>query len=59
MLALSGELNLRMFGPSARPPLPDKISKYAWKADARPEDQNRRSAGWQPEESTVSSGSLS
>jgi hypothetical protein len=43
MLALSGELNLRMFGTSARPPLPDKISKYAWKPDARPEDQNRRS----------------
>jgi hypothetical protein len=43
MLALSGELNLRMFGPSARPKLPDNISKYAWKPDPRPQDQQRRS----------------
>jgi len=43
MLALSGDLNPRMFGPSARPRLPDKISKYAWKPDERVEDQNRRS----------------
>jgi hypothetical protein len=43
MLALSGELSLRMFGPSARPKLPANISKYAWKPDPRPEDQNRRS----------------
>jgi hypothetical protein len=43
MLQLSGELNLRMFGISARPKLPDKISNYAWKPDANPEDQNRRS----------------
>jgi hypothetical protein len=43
MLASSGELNGRMFGPSARPKLPDKISKYAWTPDARVEDQNRRS----------------
>ena len=43
MLAVSGELNLRMFGPSARPKLPDNISKYAWKPDARPQDQHRRS----------------
>ncbi len=43
MLALSGELNLRMFGASARPKLPDKISKYAWKPDPRPQDQHRRS----------------
>jgi hypothetical protein len=42
-LALAGELNLRMYGTSARPKLPDKISNYAWKADAKPEDQNRRS----------------
>jgi hypothetical protein len=42
-LALSGELNLRMFGPSARPKLPEKISSYAWKPDAKIEDQNRRS----------------
>ena len=43
MLALSGELNRRMFGRSARPKLPAHISKYAWKPDPRPEDQNRRS----------------
>jgi hypothetical protein len=43
MLALSGELNFRMFGPSARPKLPEKISKYAWKPDPKPEDQHRRS----------------
>ncbi len=43
MLAVSDELNDRMFGPSARPKLPENISKYAWKPDPRPEDQNRRS----------------
>jgi hypothetical protein len=43
LLALTGELNLRMFGPSARPRLPEGISKYAWKPDDRALDQNRRS----------------
>jgi hypothetical protein len=43
MLAVSGELNPRPFGPSTRPKLPEKISNYAWKPDTRPEDQNRRS----------------
>jgi hypothetical protein len=43
MLQLSGELSGRMFGVSARPKLPEKLSNYAWKPDARPEDQNRRS----------------
>jgi hypothetical protein len=43
MLALSGELSRRMYGPSARPKLPPGISKYAWKPDARSQDQNRRS----------------
>ena len=43
MLSVSGELNLRMFGVSARPKLPDRISSYAWKPDAKPEDQDRRS----------------
>jgi hypothetical protein len=43
LLALSGELNRRMFGPSARPTLPERISTYAWKPDARPADQQRRS----------------
>jgi hypothetical protein len=43
LLCLSGDLNLRMFGLSARPTLPEKISNYAWKPDAKAEDQNRRS----------------
>jgi hypothetical protein len=43
MLSASGELNPRMYGVSARPKLPEKISSYAWKPDAKPEDQNRRS----------------
>jgi hypothetical protein len=44
MLAISGRLNRRMFGPSARPELPDGLSKsYAWAADERPEDRQRRS----------------
>jgi hypothetical protein len=42
-LLVSGGLNPRMFGPSARPPLPAGISKYAWKPDERTEDHNRRS----------------
>jgi hypothetical protein len=44
MLQLSGQLNARMFGPSARPALPGSIDgKLAWKSDERSEDQNRRS----------------
>ncbi len=43
MLFVSGQLNPRPFGPSARPKLPEKISNYAWKPDTRPEDQHRRS----------------
>jgi hypothetical protein len=43
MLALSGELTPRMFGPSAHPRLPPNISKYAWKPDASPQDRHRRS----------------
>jgi hypothetical protein len=43
LLAVSGELNARPFGPSARPALPEKISTYAWKPDVRPDDQHRRS----------------
>ncbi len=43
MLVLSGELNLRMFGPSARPELPAGVSKYAWKPDTNPADRLRRS----------------
>jgi hypothetical protein len=43
MLALSGELNARPFGPGARPLLPDKVSSYAWSPDLDPVQQNRRS----------------
>jgi hypothetical protein len=43
MLCLSGELNPRLFGVSARPKLPAGVSSYAWKPDDRAEDQNRRS----------------
>jgi hypothetical protein len=43
MLQVSGELNPRMFGPSAKPELPKDLSNLAWKADEKPEDQNRRS----------------
>jgi len=43
MLSVSGELNPRSFGVSARPKLPDRIGSYAWKPDAKPEDQDRRS----------------
>jgi hypothetical protein len=43
VLALSEELSSRMLGPSAHPQLPLGISTYAWKPDARPEDQHRRS----------------
>jgi hypothetical protein len=43
MLAHSGELNARMFGPSARPILPAGVSKYAWKPDDNPADRHRRS----------------
>jgi hypothetical protein len=44
LLAVSGELNSRMYGPSIRPELPDGLSKsYAWPADERPDDRQRRS----------------
>jgi len=43
LLALSGELNTRMYGPSARPELPAALGKAAWAADPRPEDRQRRS----------------
>jgi hypothetical protein len=42
MLALSGEIDRRMFGPSARPELPAAL-KAGWKPDADPRDRNRRS----------------
>jgi hypothetical protein len=43
ILALSGSLNDRMFGVSARPRLPERVSNYAWKPDAAAADRDRRS----------------
>jgi 3',5'-cyclic AMP phosphodiesterase CpdA len=43
MLQVSGEMNPRMFGPSAKPQLPKDLSNLAWKPDEKEEDQNRRS----------------
>jgi hypothetical protein len=45
VLQLSGRLNPRMFGYSARPDLPQVLAdnRYSWDPDERPEDQNRRS----------------
>jgi hypothetical protein len=43
MLQAAGDLNLQMLGPSAKPRLPEQLSKYAWKPDDRVQDQNRRS----------------
>jgi hypothetical protein len=43
-LQLAGQLNKQMYGPSARPELPQGIdAKMAWKSDSRAEDRNRRS----------------
>lgn len=45
ILQLSGHLNLRMYGKSARPELPDELmsSRYSWYPDEKVEDRNRRS----------------
>jgi hypothetical protein len=45
VLQASGQLNLRMFGPSAQPELPPAVmeNRYSWDPDPRPEDRNRRS----------------
>lgn len=46
VLQVSGQLNLRMYGPSARPALslsPDIISRYTWDPDEKEADRNRRS----------------
>jgi hypothetical protein len=45
VLQLSGKLSTRMFGPSARPELPEQVmeSRYSWYADERPQDRKRRS----------------
>ena len=44
-LEVAGDLNLRMYGPSAQPALPDELadSRYGWDADEKAADQNRRS----------------
>jgi hypothetical protein len=44
-LQVSGQLNLRMYGPSAKPELPQVLedSKYGWDPDQKPADRNRRS----------------
>lgn len=44
MITVSGELNPRMFGASARPELPEGLSKsYAWAPDEQVGDRRRRS----------------
>jgi uncharacterized protein DUF1553/uncharacterized protein DUF1549 len=45
MLRVSGQLNLKMYGPSVHPELPQELadSKYGWEADKNPADRNRRS----------------
>ncbi len=44
MLQLAGDLQPRMFGPSARPRLPDGLEgKSAWQMDDQPQERNRRS----------------
>jgi hypothetical protein len=45
VLQVSGQLNLRMFGDSEMPALPEAVmqTRYAWYADENPADQNRRS----------------
>ncbi len=45
LLAVSGQLNRQMFGPSVKPELPAeaKISRYAWEVDADVSRHDRRS----------------
>ncbi|HZZ74254.1 MAG TPA: DUF1549 and DUF1553 domain-containing protein [Pirellulales bacterium] len=44
VLCAAGDLNPRMFGPSARPELPAALdSNYKWKPDVNRADRNRRS----------------
>ena len=43
VLQVSGDLDLRMYGPSVHPTLPDGLGNYAWKPDPKAEDRNRRS----------------
>ncbi|HEV2970137.1 MAG TPA: DUF1549 and DUF1553 domain-containing protein [Pirellulales bacterium] len=43
ILQVGGDLDLRMYGPSVHPELPDGLGNYAWKPDPKSEDRNRRS----------------
>ncbi len=44
MLQVAGRLNGRMYGPSARPDLPEGVkAKPAWEVDKHPADRDRRS----------------
>lgn len=43
VLQVCGDLDLRMYGPSAHPELPEGLGNYAWKPDAKSADRNRRS----------------
>lgn len=43
VLQASGQLNLRMCGPSACPELPAALADYGWDADDKPSERNRRS----------------
>jgi hypothetical protein len=44
MLQASGELSLRMFGPSAKPEIPKAVrGRYEWETDEAAADRNRRS----------------
>jgi hypothetical protein len=44
-LEVSGQLNLKMFGPSAQPQLPQVLAdtRYGWDVDQKAADRNRRS----------------
>jgi hypothetical protein len=44
-LQVAGQLNPRMYGPSAQPEISPPLAddRYAWDPDPRPEDRNRRS----------------
>jgi hypothetical protein len=44
-LDVSGQLNLRMYGPSAQPELPQVLAdtRYGWDTDQKAADRNRRS----------------
>ncbi len=43
VLFVAGHLNEKMYGPSARPELPEGLGNHAWQPDPKPEDRNRRS----------------